>query len=145
MSREGTGKVARATKNETQQAPAAVAARGLPWAIEAAGLMPRRRFARRLLLGEAQRGLEASQAGQAVVHLAVGQGDERLILLLEVGDHPVHLVENRPLLLLHELDARSHKLGLQGFELGVQLIAIGAGHFGVHLASFLAAAKGGRP
>src|SRR5262245_41797238 len=86
MSREGTGKVARATKHETQQAPAAVAARGLPWAIEAAGLMPRRRFARRLLLGEAQRGLEASQAGQAVVHLAVGQGDERLILLLEVGD-----------------------------------------------------------
>src|SRR5215467_8438157 len=64
-------------------------------------LVPRRRLARRLPPGEAHRRLEACQACQAVVQMAVGQGDERLILLLKVGDRPVHLVEKRSLLFLH--------------------------------------------
>ena len=58
------------------------------------------------------------------------------MLLLEVGDHPVHLVENGPLLLLHDLDARGHELGLQAVELSEQLLTIGAGRFGILTMAF---------
>src|SRR5207237_275568 len=58
------------------------------------------------------------------------------MLLLEVGDQPVHLVENRSLLFLHQRGAHGLKLGLQGFELGVELIAVGAGHFGILTMAF---------
>src|SRR5262249_44767582 len=76
---------------KTKRAPAAVAARGLPWAIEAAGLMPRRRLDRRLFPGQAHRRLEAVQAGQAVVQMAVDQRDESLVPAFEIGARLVQL------------------------------------------------------
>jgi hypothetical protein len=91
--------------------------------------MPRRRIRRRLS-GEAHH--RCLDAREIVKPALVGGLDQRPLLVAEVGDHPVHLIDKAP-----RHGAHSLELGIRGLELGVQLLAIGAGHSEI-LANFAA-------
>jgi hypothetical protein len=60
--------------------------------------------------------------------MAVNQSNKSLVLAFEIGPRLIQLAEHALQLLLHDRGARDHKLGLQDFELGDELIAIGARH-----------------